>query len=477
MGRFSRFWIGIFLSCVLQAQDARLLADQAAQAMRIGRPADAVVFYEQLAKLVSPSFGLYMNWATAYGMIQQPEKAANLLEKALKLQPQAAEVKALLAQAYLESGQPGKALPILAAQWQKQRENVELGRMVVDSAMAVDQLKVALSVLEQLQRSQPQDAWIWFNAARAHQQMSNQLAGQLTLQSAYWFAAQGELRRVNQNRAAFHFFREALKRNAKIHGVRTQVAQIYRRIEREDWAVEELKRETAACPTNPLSCQFSKGDYVELTKSPLVTEEGKYWRFRAHKALAKQAEDLLMQLGENALTLRYQAEEWRAAEKYAEAAKTFERAVALEPTDQELRSDWVEALILTKDYAAAESALAFLSPDSLRTRFLKSQTLLGQQEAAQAIPLLQQIVTAQPSLLPARAALGRALSQMEKHSDALAHLVAATPTDADGDLHFLLSKTYGALGQKVKAAAALQTYQRIVQQNQETEAKFTITAP
>lgn len=86
-------------------------------------------------------------------------------------------------------------------------------------------------------------------------------------------------------------------------------------------------------------------------------------------------------------------------------------------------------------------------------------TLLRAESPETAIPWLQRAT----SLVEARAALGKALSAMDRYAEAIPHLEAALTTDPD--LLLPLSRAYKATGRAAEAERALKEYRKRQVQN------------
>ncbi len=80
------------------------------------------------------------------------------------------------------------------------------------------------------------------------------------------------------------------------------------------------------------------------------------------------------------------------------------------------------------------------------------EALTTRQKLEDAIAPLERAVKLAPTLLAARASLGRALLGVNRAADAVPHLRAAIPTDRDGSLHFQLSRALAAEGKTAEAA-------------------------
>ena len=180
-------------------------------------------------------------------------------------------------------------------------------------------------------------------------------------------------------------------------------------------------------------------------------------------------------------SFRFQAETYRDQEKHAEAVAAWRGALRLAPAHPDFTRELIAGFLQTKDYAEAQKLLDTIPAKSPELNLLQGDLLLAQQQPDQAIAALQQAVAQDPKLLPARAALARALLQAGKPAEALPHATAALPFDTDGSLHFQLARAYQAAGQADAAKAAMAQYQQIQARNKEqerqVEAEAQITPP
>ncbi|MCU1293460.1 MAG: tetratricopeptide repeat protein [Bryobacterales bacterium] len=95
------------------------------------------------------------------------------------------------------------------------------------------------------------------------------------------------------------------------------------------------------------------------------------------------------------------------------------------------------------------------NPRSTQAIFELANIAVRQHREAEAIPLLEQYLTAQPDALAARADLGRAYSHLGQYEKAAIELAKAAPADERGDVHYQLSIALRKLGRIDEADAAL----------------------
>jgi tetratricopeptide (TPR) repeat protein len=95
------------------------------------------------------------------------------------------------------------------------------------------------------------------------------------------------------------------------------------------------------------------------------------------------------------------------------------------------------------------------NPHATQAIFELGNIAVRQHREAEAIPLLEQYLVAQPNALAARADLGRAYSHLGQYDKAAVELTKASEADERGDVHYQLSIALRKLGRIAEADAAL----------------------
>jgi tetratricopeptide (TPR) repeat protein len=473
-----------FTLAALLAAQAPTLEQKGIQArslMEAGRFAEAAVLWAEMAKAVPGNGGLLLNQGMALHMSGADAQAVPVLESAVKLgAPPPAYL--FLGASYLRTNQAAKAIAPLKRFVAADPNHVEARLMLVDAAGLTNQPAEVLPHLEALANLDPQRPLVWYQLGRTYEEMALAEFAQLEKlfpESGPHFALLAESRsKISQNRAAFFFYRQALAKSPRMRGLHSAIADIYRRTGEPSWALSEDAAEVRlgepACATaKTAECAFAAGNFgqtIALTRSAR-TAESLYWRVRAYDALARKAFTRLGQLPESAEGYRFQAETHRDANRHAEAAAAWREALRLAPGQPDLTRELIAALLQTKQYDEAQQELTPLLAKSpgADLNSLQGDLFLAQQQPDQAIPYLKRAVAQDPRLLPARAALARALLQTGQPAEALPHATAALPLDTDGSLHFQLARAYQAAGQSEPAAAAMAKYQQILARNREQE--------
>ena len=472
----------------LVAAQTDALADKSERAkmwMAQGRFTDAARLYEELTQAVPGNPGLLMNLGMARHMAGLDAQAIAPLEAAVKIKPLPPALL-FLGASYLRSGQPAQAIAPLKRFAATQPEHRQARQMLIDAATAAANHSEAVIHLRKFAEWEPAKPGIWYGLGHAYQELAASLFAGIPPESGYWLALAADSRRQTQSRAAFLLYRKAMEKLPKMRGLHASVAAIYQSTNHLDWATSELKLEAALgapnCkPAPTLECYFAASRHSQVLASPLKTLETLYWKIRSYDALSREAYARLLTLPPSAESHRFQAESHRAQGRHAEAAESWRAALALAPSDASLEFELASTLAQRRDFDGAQGILTGLlahQPTATDLNFLQGELLLNQQKPAEAIPFLSK---AAAKLLPARASLGRALSQSSRPSDAIPHLKAALSLDTDGGLHFQLARAYQSTGQAELAKQTLAAYQqiqkRVEAERQAIENEATITAP
>jgi predicted Zn-dependent protease len=154
----------------------------------------------------------------------------------------------------------------------------------------------------------------------------------------------------------------------------------------------------------------------------------------------------------------------------AQAAAEWSNALALAPNDPRLETDLATSLFLAHKYDEAipriEKLLAS-QHDAPDLNFMMGEGLWRTQQPEKAVPYLTAALKADPTLLPADAALGMTYALLNRSAEAIPHLEKAISLDDDGSLHYSLARAYQAAGHAEEAKKAMQEYQQIRQKNQQ----------
>lgn len=453
--------------------------------MSEGRFGEAAVAYKTLVQAVPGNAGLVLNLGMAQHMAGDDASAIPTLEAALKLRPDLPPALIMLGDAYMKADQPAKALPFLRKAAALDPGQMDVQRMLVQAASALNRHEEAAVHLRKLLEAEKTEPILWSMAGKEYEALAQEALEKLENlgpNSAYLAALVADSRvRGQQNRAAFFFYRQALERDPKLRGAHAAIAGIYRRTGHPDWAAIEERAESGLGPLNctaeKLACDFEAKRYLPLIASAKLnsTAAGAYWQARAWNALAVEAFSRLGQLPESAPKLELQAEMLRDRKQYAESVKLWRAALALVPGDATVEHELVMTLCMAQDFAAAQPMLDRLlkqEPDSAALNFLQGDVYLNQQLPEKALPYLQNAVAADPRLLQAKTSLARAYLQLGQADNAAQYLKEVLPTDDDGTLHFELARAYRAAGKAELAKQAMESYRELKRRSDETQAEL-----
>jgi tetratricopeptide (TPR) repeat protein len=418
--------------------DLAAVSHQAKRALEQGRYDEAVRLYRDLARALPRHPGMRMNLGLALHSAGRWREAAAEFSAVLKLDPSSTAAKILLGVDYQKLGEPAKAV----------------------------------ASLEEALRADPTNRIALVQLASSHLALSHQAFEELQKEapgSAYVLMLQAEsLAEQHRYRNAFHLYRQALAADPNLPGVHAALAAVYRATGHQEWARVEEQRER----------QLPAGRASDSSRAARLYQESRH-----HSEMARAAFQRLSELGPSAELHQLRAEADHIQGRYTEEASEYREALRLDPGNLTLEEGLATALWLDHDCAAAEPLLKKLAaqrPRSAELVFELGDCLLQQQQVEQAIPWLEQAAKAQPSLLAARAALGRAYLRSGDTARAIDHLEAALPMDEDGSLHYQLARAYQRVGRADKAAEAMREYESIARRNAERQQRrqqMAITPP
>ncbi len=436
--------------------------------------AEAAVLYTELVQAIPNNPGLLLNQGMALHLSGADQKAIAPLEAALKLNPNIPPALLFLGASYLRSGQPAKALAPLEKFIAADPNHVEARQMIIDAAHSSGQPQRALPHLEKLAQLDGNQAGVWYELGRSYQAAEASTFTQIEKQfpeSGPFFALLGDTRsRASQRRAAFFFYRKALEKSPTLPGIHTSIAEIYRLSDHPEWALHEeavaARMPKPNCAVKNAECEYLAGRFpsaIRMSRS-LESATNLYWRARSYHALAAEAFRKLEGLPASPELYRYQAEAFRDQNLYAESAVAWQKALDLMPGHPDFTRELAATQLKLKNYEEAQklcSALLAKEPNAPDLNLLQGDIYLSQQQPEKSEPFLRRAVKADSGYLEAQASLARALLALGRAKDALPHVTAALPLDADGSLHIQLARAYQSAGLAAEARAAMAKYQQI----------------
>jgi predicted Zn-dependent protease len=457
-----------------QPGDLPVKARQAKEAMAAGRFDEAAALYAEVVQALPNEPGMRM--------------------KALELRPDLAPASLFLGAAYMELGQPVKAVEPLQKFVGAQPENREARQMLAQAFLSLERWDKAARQYRPLSEQDPRNPTSWYGLGRSYEGLSRQAFEALQAEAPessflLLLVAQG-LVAQERDKSAFPLLREAIAKQPALAEAYEALAQIYERSGHPEWArVERDKAKTIPprdCGTASLECDFRAGRYQKALDAarPLRTAEGRYWTSRAAGELAREAFARLEALPPSAEATLVRVDTLRAQRRYLQSKEELQKASSLWPDDVRIRREQATLAFIAHEYAEARPLLEDLlkhEPDSAELNLLLGEAWLDSKEPAKAIPCLEKAVSTDPSLLRARAVLGRAYVEAGQAERALPHLEAALPTDEDGSLHFQLARAYRETGRTDRAAETLEAFQELRKAHEarleSDKQEFAITPP
>ena len=282
---FSRFFRGkllpalIFLfvtpcaSSVVQAQSEPSATDSQVQkiygeakaAEARGDLATATASYESLLE-IAPHLGpAYNNLGALYLRQKEYKKAADVLEKGLKVDPKMSSTSALLGISLYEMGEYGGARRHLetALRANPKDDNAEL--FLANDLVKLNEWDSAASHLRQLAQRQPNNQEIWYLLGKAHMKLSEQALAKLNEidpNSVWVHEISGEIMESMKNfDGALIEYKKAVEIAPQHPGFHYSLANAYWSLQSWDAATQQFREELAIDPNNCMA-QWKLGNVV-----------------------------------------------------------------------------------------------------------------------------------------------------------------------------------------------------------------------
>jgi len=477
-----------------QGQDLAEKSHRAKELMDSGKAAEAVPIYRELVREIPGNPGLAVDLGLALDMSGSKAEAMLEYRAALKIDANFFPAMLLLGTAYLDLGQPAKAVEPLERSLEVQPGSPDAQETLAEALLVLGRLAEAERHFREVSRLDPTSSKAWFGLGLCYEGLAQKSFDSLASTapgSAYWLDLVAESRlETKQDYSAFYFYHQALAKMPGLRGVHAALAQVYRDTGHNDWAgVEEQKEKDRAppdCAAQKLECDFQAGNFTgimdatEGAKSP----DAYYWRTRACNRLALNAYSQLGLLPPSAESHELEAKIDSQRRQYAESAAEWREALALAPGNRYVQTQLAIALYKSGDLAGAQTRFEQLlkeQPESPDLNFYLGDTLLNSQKPQAALPYLEKAVLRDPGLLAAQKSIGLAYLQTGQADRAIVHLKEALPIDEDGSARYQLARAYQTAGKKDLAAAMLKEYQQKQQteqnENASVEKEVALTPP
>ena len=484
-----RIALSFFAALSLHGQDAELArqSQQAKQLMAEGRFAEAVPLYEKLSSALPGNTGLRLNLGLAYQMSGHHKESVPQFERVLQNDPNNIPALLSLGAAELELGSPAKAIPPLQKMTALQPSHIPARGMLANALLATGRPEQAASHFRKLTVLTPDDPKAWFGLGRSYESSAQKAFEQIdrTAQgSPEWLVLVADSRMERrQYRSAFYFYRQALEKHPGMPGVHSALADLYRRTDHPDWSDVERKKESALPPLNcshdQQACDLAAGKLLAASAGPSL-----YWATRAFNELALRAFQQLGKFPPSAELHSLKAEILANHGQHLEAAQEWSSALRISPGDPRLKGQLATSLYEAADYSRAIPMLEELlqaNPRSAEFNFFLGDALLRSEQPDKAVPWLENAIRQNSELLPAHASLGLALARLGRDRDAVTHLEAARSIDEDGSIHFQLARVYDRISDTENSQRMMKAYREILARAESgqraVEDKAQITAP
>jgi cellulose synthase operon protein C len=475
-----------------QPNDLVEMSRRGKQAMADGKYEEAIVIFKGLVQALPEEPALRVNLGIAHYMAGQHEQAIVEFEAASKRRANLVPELFFLGAAYLKTGSPEHAVAPLEKVLTAEPGNSRALHMLADALLSSARYKQAASRFLALTEVDAANPKAWHGLGQSYEALSSEAFQRLQdIESASPYVsllrAQALFQQKRYSRA-LRLYREALTKLPGHRGVHEDVAEIYRETGHLEWANHEEAKarrlQPPDCSSPSVECLFQAGRYQEVVvaikgdQSPVAL----YWLSRAYGRLATTAFSRLGQLPPSAEMHQVTAEAYSAQGRAREAVEEWRQALKYEPESVTLRKGLAESLYLTREFEAAKAVLLELlrlHSKSARLNLMYGGTLLELYQPEEAIPYLRQAAELDPTLVSARALLGRAYLRSGQAERAISHLKAALNGDEDGQIHYQLATAYKRTGQEMLADQILQRYREIlaavevIRQEQEQAVKIT----
>jgi tetratricopeptide (TPR) repeat protein len=450
-------WLAALLSsgALTFAQSPADEAQRALEAMAAGNYGRAAEIYSRLASSFPQNLDLKRNLALALHSAGRYSEALPIFTLILRSAP---EDKGALLFSGIELTslhEPGKAISNLT-KFLEQDTHSSMGFLTRGRAyLAKDQLSSAIEDFAKAADLDPGNSKAWEGLGKA-----NLLAGQQAFQfveehgtfSAEWY---GLLARsyasAGDYKTAFRFFQEAESRAPDLPGVHSGLAEVYKQTGHADWAALELAKPEP--PAVRVETELRK-KYVDVLQ----------FQSQGAEALARLARSPDTPEYHALLGLAY-----RVQHRGVESVDEFRQALALSPNSVNMKLELAISLGVLKDCDGAMPILQEVikaDPHSTEANEVLGECLVDQNRPQEAISVLKTALLQDPRLLPAELALGRAYLHMGDYPNAALHLRRAANL-GDPSILYQLAMVYRKLGDEKTSSEYLARYKVRLQQVQQ----------
>lgn len=410
--------------------DYESLFRQAAEFSRQGKYPEAIERYKAALALRPGAAEALNNLAVMYYSAADYQKAWEFAGRALKAQPGLNSAALIAGLSAIRSGRPADAVAPLEQVLRTDPGNREAILGLASARTGTARLAEAAALYEERTAKAPTDAEAWYGQAVCYERL-----------------AEAASRRLSQTPGAASYSRRLLGEFLLARGD-TRLAQ-------EAFGESEQEKERGGSP-----------EAEEL-----------YRKARELAGKSKEAFSHFVALAPDSWQAHlFQGDVARQQRHFPEALDHYRKAAALEPRSPGPALGAGTVYWELGEFDAAERSLRNalrLNPHALQAKFELANIAVRRHRDADAVPLLEEYLKAQPDALAARADLGRAYLHLGRYQEAAEQLAKAAAIDRQGDIHFQLATALRKLGRSQDAEEALRKSTEIRQADLERTRKLT----
>ncbi len=458
-----RILIGVVVAWCAVAQETGHVGEHARAALAAGKSEEALALYREAVRAAPGDSRTLLGLSIAEYQTKRFADSIQHATAALRANPNLQAANVFIGGSYLELGEAGKSVAPLRSALVSMPADSNAITLLARALFSLTRYEEAQTYFERSVKLQPTDPRGWFGLGQVHEALARQIADEIRAaksESAEAYAVMGyEDLGYGHFAQAFAAFRRALEIDPKLPGVHTGLADVYRNTGHLEWAHYERQFETGG------------------------NRDDSYGRYLAHRHGQSDAYERLAQLPPSLEWHLHQAQSLESSASHAEAAREWREALKLAPGNLQAELGLAWSLFRRRDYEPViqlADAMLRRNPSSVDSNFLYGAALMNLENPDAAFPFLRRAVATDDRFLPAQAALGQALLQTGKASEAIPHLSAALSSDQDGSLHFQLARAYRLSGHTNLAETALLDFQKLRADRDQAlanEERIAITAP
>jgi len=255
--------VSIPASAAAQSADLERLSDEGQTALKEQQFERAAQAYEQIVKLDPGSAMAHSNLGLALYMSSRYPKAIIELQKALELNPHLDHTRVLLALSWFNSGDIGRATPLLEKAYQTDKNDPVVVAHLGLAYLRQEKDEKALAVLSRWVELEPNNPDALYFKGKAAMYLASDSFVELTKaapDSYRMFQLRGEMLRLQgQDPAAINEYKKAIAQKPDAAGLHYALGTLYREGGRFDEALAQFKEELKVSPDDPMT-NFFMGD-------------------------------------------------------------------------------------------------------------------------------------------------------------------------------------------------------------------------